>query len=185
MRETRFQRIVRQLGIACMLVAFLFQPLAMQMLRADDLIRRQGTAPQAPVTIDLRPGSDAALRGRLVTPRGSGVSAETLQLTRGYENVLTVKTDPLGYFILPSPSPGVYQLTNGTWVQSVRIWASGTAPPAAKDEILIVAAEPIVAGQVAPLRYWMANPNVMLATAAIAIVVPILLFNKSQDRAAS
>ena len=103
----------------------------------------------------------------------------------GYENIATVKTDPLGYFVIPSPSPGVYQLTNGTWVQSVRIWASGTAPPAAKDEILIVAAEPIVAGQVAPLRYWMANPNVMLATAAIAIVVPILLFNKSQDRAAS
>ena len=51
-----------------MLVAFLFQPLAMQMLRADDLIRQQGIAPQAPVTVDLHPGSDAALRGRLVTP---------------------------------------------------------------------------------------------------------------------
>ena len=78
MRETRFQRIVRQLGIACMLVAFLFQPLATQMLRADDLIRQQGNATQAPVTIDLRLGSNATLRGRLITPRGSGVSADII-----------------------------------------------------------------------------------------------------------
>ena len=181
MRETRFQRIVRQLGIACMLVAFLFQPLATQMLRADDLIRQQGNATQAPVTIDLRLGSNATLRGRLITPRGSGVSAEALQLNRGPENVLTVKTDPLGYFIIPSPSPGVYQFTNGTWVQSVRIWTSGTAPPAAKDQILIVAKEPIIAGQVSPLRYWMANPNVMLATAAIAIAVPLLIYRPASD----
>ena len=185
MRETRFQRIVRQLGIACMLVAFLFQPLATQMLRAEDLIRQQGNATgnatQAPVTIDLRLGSNATLRGRLITPRGSGVSAETLQLNRGSENVLTVKTDPLGYFIVPSPSPGVYQFTNGTWVQSVRIWTSGAAPPGAKDQILIVAKEPIIAGQVSPLRYWMANPNVMLATAAIAIAVPLLIYRPASD----
>ena len=60
-----------------------------------------------------------------------------------------------------------------------------TAPPAAKQSALLVANKEVAAGQVAPLKYWLANPSVMLGIAAIAIVVPIVVFNISQDRQAS
>ena len=116
-----------------------------------------------------------------MTPRGTAVSGANVAIQRGSESVFDVLTDSQGQFSLPAFDPGVYILTDGTWIQPIRVWAEGTAPPVAKTEMLVVAREPIVAGQVSPLRYWMANPNVMLATAAIAIAVPVLIYRPASD----
>ena len=116
-----------------------------------------------------------------MTPRGTAVSGANIAIQRGSESVFDALTDSQGQFSLPAFDPGVYILTDGTWIQPIRIWAEGTAPPVAKTEMLVVAREPIVAGQVSPLRYWMANPNVMLATAAIAVAVPVLIYRPASD----
>ena len=170
---------LQRFGVASIVAALCIQTVVVPTLSANDLLPHH----PAPNTFDTAARHDGMIHGRLVDPRGNGISQAPLQLTQGHQVLATVATDATGQFTIPAPAPGVYQLTGGTWVHSLRIWATGTAPPAARNGIQIVAPEPIVAGQVAPLRYWMANPNVMLATAAIAIAIPIILFNQSQNRA--
>ena len=180
MREYLLHPSVRHFETACMIAVFLFHPFGMQLLRAENA-HPHGSDSEASVTMDLYSENAGDIRGRLVTPRGDAVPGKTVQLFGGLECIARVNTEPNGYFVFSTPSPGVYHITDGTWIRSVRIWAPGTAPPIAKSEILIVANEPIVAGQVSPLRYWMANPNVMLATAAIAIGVPVLIYRRASD----
>ena len=173
------QATSKRFAVISMMVAICIHAVAIQPLSANDIL------PHRPATLDTSAQSDGMIRGRLVDPRGNGVSQSMLRLHQGNQVFAKAETDASGRFVIPSPPPGGYQLTDGRWVQSLRIWAPGTAPPAAGQEILIVAPGPVIAGQVAPLRYWMSNPNVMLATAAIAIAIPIILFNVSQDNAAS
>ena len=180
MRQLMLHRSARHFGTVCLIVAILYHSIGVKSLSAETSNLR-GNASATPDVVDLRVDKDGTFCGRLVTPRGNAVSGANVELMRNSDRIAAVKTDPNGYFVLPTPLPGVYHVSDGTWIQSIRIWASGTAPPAAIDQILIVAKEPIIAGQVSPLRYWMANPNVMLATAAIAIAVPVLIYRPASD----
>ena len=177
MAHPRSRRIVA----TTLVVTLCIHTVAIHHLNAEELFLEQ----QDPSAVDTSAQIDGTICGQCVDPRGKAIAGKTLQLRHADRVVATVQSDHVGHFTLPSPPSGVYLLTDGTSVQSLRVWAPGTAPPAATQNILFVASGPIVAGQVAPLRYWMANPNVMLATAAIAIAVPIIIFNASQDNTAS
>ena len=181
MRESiRNQSLKRNL-IACVIFASLFHPLGLQSLHAENLAHRNAKPSVKTSTIDLSKSNQDTLTGRLVSPRGIAVAGVTLTLIHESKPLVNTTTDRDGRFVLPAASPGLYTLTDGNWIQPIRIWSLGTAPPVAKTEMLVVIPEPIVAGQVSPLRYWMANPNVMLATAAIAIAVPILIYRPATE----
>ena len=174
----------RRIVATTLVVTLCIHTVAIHHLNAEELFLEQ-LEQQGPRAVDTSAQPDGTICGQCVDPRGNAIAEKTLQLLHAGQVVATVQSDRAGHFTFTSPPSGVYLLTDGTSVQSLRIWAPGTAPPAASQNILFVASGPIVAGQVAPLRYWMANPNVMLATAAIAIAVPIIIFNASQDNAAS
>ena len=189
MRNFLRNRLLRHFAVTCTIITLCFHPLKAPALFAEQLHPQRSSTASRPIAkstaIDLCAPTGTRIKGRLVTPRGTAVSGVHVAIQRGPESIFNVLTDSQGYFSLPAFEPGVYTLTDGTWVQPIRIWAEGTAPPVAKTEMLIVVREPIVAGQVSPLRYWMANPNVMLATAAIAIAVPVLIYRPASDRPAS
>ncbi|MEC7501761.1 MAG: carboxypeptidase-like regulatory domain-containing protein [Planctomycetota bacterium] len=178
-------RLLRHFAVACAIMTLCFHPLKARALFAEHFYPQRPNTTSKPIAkprvIDLCVPTGTRIEGRLVTPRGTAVSGANVAIQRGSESVFDVLTDSQGQFSLPAFDPGVYILTDGTWIQPIRIWAEGTAPPVAKTEMLVVAREPIVAGQVSPLRYWMANPNVMLATAAIAIAVPVLIYRPASD----
>ena len=141
-----------------------------------------GGLPQA---IDITLNRNGLLTGRIVDPRGQAIAHTDVVLIANEEVLSLVTSDATGYFRVPNMRPGTYRLASNHAVQICRVWAPGTAPPAAKQSALLVANKEVTAGQVAPLKYWLANPSVMLGIAAIAIVVPIVVFNISQDRQAS
>ena len=174
-------RLLRHFAVTCAIITLCFHPLEVRALFAEQFHPQRSSTTAKPTAIDLCAPTGTRIKGRLVTPRGTAVNGVRVAVQRGPESIFNVLTDSQGYFSLPAFEPGVYTLTDGTWAQPIRIWAEGTAPPVAKTEMLIVAREPIVAGQVSPLRYWMANPNVMLATAAIAIAVPVLIYRPASD----
>ncbi len=178
-------RLLRNFAVACAIITLCFHPLEVRALFAEQFHPQRSSTtakPTAkPTAIDLCAPTGTRIKGRLVTPRGTAVNGVHVAIQRESESIFNVLTDSQGYFSLPAFEPGIYTLTDGTWVQPIRIWAEGTAPPAAKTKMLVIAREPIVAGQVSPLRYWMANPNVMLATAAIAIAVPVLIYRPASD----
>ena len=185
MRNLLRNRLLRHVAVACAIMTLCYHPLKIRALFAEGLHPQRPHTIAKPITkptaIDLCVPTGTRIKGRLVTPRGTPVGNAHVVIQRGSEPVLTVITDSEGCFAILALEPGAYTLTDGTWVQPVRIWAEGTAPPVAKTEMLVVAQEPIVAGQVSPLRYWMANPNVMLATAAIAIAVPVLIYRPASE----
>ena len=189
MRNFLRNRLVRHVAISCAIITLCFHPLKARDLFAEQFHPQRSSTTAKPIakptSIDLCAPTGTRIEGRLVTPRGTAVSGVHVAIQRGTKSIFSVLTDSQGYFSLPAFEPGVYTLTDGTWFQPIRIWAEGTAPPVAKTEMLVVAREPIVAGQVSPLRYWMANPNVMLATAAIAIAVPVLIYRPASDGPAS
>ena len=185
MRNFLRNRLVRHVAISCAIITLCFHPLKARDLFAEQFHPQRSSTTAKPIakptSIDLCVPTGTSIKGRLVTPRGTPVGSANVVIQRGSEPVLTVITDSEGCFAILALEPGAYTLTDGTWVQPVRIWAEGTAPPVAKTEMLVVTQEPIVAGQVSPLRYWMANPNVMLATAAIAIAVPVLIYRPASE----
>jgi len=135
-----------------------------------------------PQTIDLTLNRDGMLIGRIVDPRGQAIANTDVTLLDNNEIVSLVKSDLEGNFRVANIKPGTYRLASHNVTQICRIWAPGTAPPAAKQSALLVTNKPVTAGQVAPLKYWLANPTVMLGIAAIVIAVPIVAFNVSKDR---
>ena len=189
MRNFLRNRLLRHFAISCAIITVCFHPLKAHDLFAEQFHPQRSSTTAKPIakptSIDLCVPTGTSIKGRLVTPRGTPVGSANVVIERGSEPVVTVSTDSEGCFAILALEPGAYTLTDGTWFQPIRIWAEGTAPPVAKTEMLVVAREPIVAGQVSPLRYWMANPNVMLATAAIAIAVPVLIYRPASDGPAS
>ena len=189
MRNFLCNRLVRHVAVTCAIITLCCHPLQARTLFAEQFHPQHAQTFSKPITkpitkptaIDLCVPTGTSIKGRLVTPRGTPVGSANVVIQRGSEPVVTVSTDPEGCFAILALEPGAYTLTDGTWVQPIRIWAEGTAPPVAKTEMLVVTQEPIVAGQVSPLRYWMANPNVMLATAAIAIAVPVLIYRPASE----
>lgn len=142
--------------------------------------------PATPATaIDVALDADGLFSGRVVDPRGEGLPEAEVAVINDQQIVATVKTDGEGFFCVGGITAGTYQLASNRAVRSCRVWFPGTAPPSAKPSALLVSPDAVAAGQVAPLRYWLANPNVMIAIAAIAVVIPIVAFNVSKDRRAS
>jgi hypothetical protein len=139
--------------------------------------------PATPATaIDVALDSDGLFSGRVVDPRGQGLPEAEVAVIDDQQVVATVTTDREGFFRVGGMAAGTYQLASKRAVRLCRLWFPGTAPPSAKPSALLVSPDGVAAGQVAPLRYWLANPNVMIAIATIAVVIPIVAFNISQNR---
>lgn len=142
-------------------------------------------APVIAPAIDVELNRDGLLTGRVVDARGGAIAEEDVTVIGREDIVSHVKTDREGYFRVPNMQAGVFRLVSKNVVQVCRVWSPGTAPPAAHKSALMVAKGEVAAGQVTPLRYWLANPHVIGGIAAIGIVVPIVAHNIRQDRGGS
>ncbi len=97
-----------------------------------------------PVGSSFRPTADVSLHGngelhgQILDPQGRPLALAEVAILQQQRLVGRARTDVTGRFAIGGLKPGAYQLQSAAGVQAVRIWASQTAPPAAKQAVLLV-----------------------------------------------
>ena len=129
------------------------------------------TLSETPVVPDVTLTEDGNLVGQMVDTSGQPVSEHNIAIRSGKQIVATVTTDEQGFFTVHELRGGVYQITTGHGSSAVRAWSSGTAPPVAKNRLLVIDGVHTVRG----LGENLANPWILAAIAAAAITIPLAL----------
>jgi len=139
-------------------------------------------ASQAPVAIDVALSDGGVLFGQVVDAQGSAKSKVPVSLRAGDRELAVSRTDGGGHFAFSGLRGGVYQLTAAEGISAYRLWAPGTAPPAAQPGALVVAGQDLVRGNwpcpdFGRLRFWLSNPWCVGALVATAVAVPVIIHN--------
>ncbi len=122
--------------------------------------------------IALRAGG--VLVGQIVTAEGTGAAKVSVSLQQNGTELVRTATDANGLYAIKGLRGGVYHVVSGKTVDTYRLWAPGTAPPAAIDAAMLVEGNAVVRGELGSL---IRNPWVLAALIATAIVVPIAVSN--------
>jgi hypothetical protein len=139
------------------------------------LLRRTGA-------LDVSLTGDGLLQGRVVDRHGRGSADTVVRVLREGQVISEVKSDATGSFRVVGLTTGVYHLVNHHRARVCRVWRSEVAPPSAHKSVQLIADGPITAGQVTPLKWWLADPLVIAGITAIAIAVPVAVHNARNDR---
>ncbi|MGB6043481.1 MAG: carboxypeptidase-like regulatory domain-containing protein [Pirellulales bacterium] len=98
----------------------------------------QGVAAK-PLTSDVSLASGGVLKGQVLTSQGTPASDMTIAVRHSGAVVATAKTSKNGNFTIAGLRGGVHQVVAAGHQSNVRLWSSDTAPPAAKQGMLLVA----------------------------------------------
>lgn len=162
-----------------------------------------GQSPQGPrnslqavatcVDVVLAPGG--VLRGQVQSGQAAPCGAMELVLMQVGKESARTTTDQNGMFQLSGVRGGAYAVTAGGATMDVRLWAEGTAPPAARDSLMVIArgevpqgqgsdglqgqGSDVTRGQGPGGTFWrtVTNPWVSAGLIGAAIAVPIALNN--------
>ena len=165
--------------------------LAMIHLLAPNAIFADGRQPaigNAPASAaarihDVALSEGGTLSGQIVDGQGNARSAVSLRLLQQNKVVGAMVSNELGQFRATGLRGGIYRVESPSGVVVLRVWAPRTAPPAAKQQVLIVEGPPVVRGQFGGmgLRNLLANPYVVAGIVATAVAVPVALHNSNHD----
>jgi hypothetical protein len=144
--------------------------------------RAQAVEP-APGTViwDIRLDEHGALQGRLVDLTGQAVAGEPVELQQARRPVARATSDAAGRFTFPQIPAGVYQICFDSHAVTCRVWSAAAAPPAARHELVILAAPLAVRGQ-QPFHAVFRNPLFVGLVIAAAIAIPIAIHSAKDDR---
>jgi hypothetical protein len=106
-----------------------------------------GMSPMAAKVHDITLQPDGSLRGALVRASGQPRPDAKVVVRRGGQIVSATATSTDGQFVARNLSPGVYELRTDRAATVVRLWATGTAPPASQHTLLLVDNSTVVRGQ--------------------------------------
>ena len=138
------------------------------------------SAPEASRIVDVALGPQGTFQGVLVDAQGTAMSGAEVLLLRGAAPAETAETDPQGRFAFCGLHGGVYGVVAGGTVQVCRLWAPGTAPPAAIPGLLIAAGGQLV--RHSPSYDWVSErPLLTYTLITAAIVVPVTLIAEACD----
>lgn len=153
--------------------------------------------PAKPAVVDVALRDGGVLLGQVVDPQGKGVEGTTVALRHQDREVVRTSTGAEGYFAVKEVRGGVYQIASGENGGVYRLWAPGTAPPAAYEGALLVAyqteGQPVVVRgqspahvpQGAKVKTFLANPLVIGGIVATAVAVPVAIHNSRSSSPAS
>ena len=144
------------------------------------------SANATPPAVDVALSSGGLLMGQVVDPQGVAAAKVPVSLRERDREIATAVTDNRGYFSVGNLRGGVYQIVAPGGHGTYRLWAPGTAPPAAQQGALVMAGQDLVRGQCykggslpccGALGFWLSNPWVLAGVAATAITVPVVIHN--------
>jgi len=97
--------------------------------------------------IDLALAQDGMLHGTVLDASGLAAPNTTVRLVQNQRAVAQTVTDAQGRFTIAQVRGGTYLLATSESAGVYRVWAPGTAPPAAKPNALLVNG-PVVRGRI-------------------------------------
>ena len=156
---------------------------------------------------DVALADGGVLTGQVVTAQGAPVAETPVAVTLQGREVVRVATNADGMFSAPGLKGGVYEVSTPGSRGVYRLWAPRTAPPAARQGVMIVSgtepcwANTVAAGRVRPARAsvgppwpaagqgpfgramgWVADhPFITAGVVATAIAVPLALEDDDDD----
>lgn len=146
--------------------------------RHGDPEGQASSLPRGELRIDdvaLRPGG--LLVGQVVDSQGVGQAGAGVSIQFGEHEVVRTSTDRNGVFAAQGLRGGQYQVVTPVGHSVCRLWAEGTAPPAARQSVVVTAHQHVVRGQWGGGRsmvHWMrAHPYLTTGTIAAAIAIPL------------
>lgn len=171
-------RCLRTLAVSLACVGWIL-PMTPSQVRAAE---HTAASPARPMVHDLKLDQRNAFQGQLLNAAGQPLVDQALTLRTNGELVAQTKTDESGLFHFGDLRGGVYQIGIADAVVTCRVWTANAAPPAAKEQMLIVAgSEEIVRGQ-QPIGAIFTNPLVIGVVVAAAIAVPLVVHNNSDEK---
>ncbi len=173
-RNRTFRQLVVTLSILAMFAG--------QLVHAAGPVRTTmpTTVPAAAAVGDVALQDQGILQGQFFDEVGAPAAGVEVLLLRKGERIAQARTDQVGRFALRAITPGVYELATPESRAVYRLWAAGTAPPAAQQGVLVVSGQPIVRGAPGGHHRWMkglgstlANPWILALIVAAAIAIPL------------
>ena len=125
---------------------------------------------------DIALGAQGILTGRVVDASGNALAAAPLVIRYGDHEVARAVTMGDGSFSVANLRGGVHQVVVGPHQAALRLWSKETAPPSARDQLLVVAGDNVVRGNLGP-----AGLGVLGATTGIAIAALIVALDNKSD----
>ena len=172
-------RIVRGIRSCMVTSAVIGMLLPVQSLRGGEL----PTAGQFAVTdVSLQDGG--RLSGEVHDATGKPASdADVLLVHRESGQHYQTVTDQAGRFSIGALKAGLYQLDTSSASLLCRCWAPKTAPPAATQELLVVAGDHVERGQRPLAEAIFSTPTLLCLMIVAAIAIPIAVHNSNRDDA--
>jgi len=134
---------------------------------------------EAPTCVDVVLGQGGVFCGQVQSGTAAPGEEVELALIQVDREMARTTSDEQGRFRFEGIRSGAYTVAaRGTLIE-VRLWADGTAPPAARKALLVVAHDDVTLGQNAGGTFWrtVTNPWVSAGLIGAAVAVPIALNN--------
>ena len=171
-------RILRRAAVGVAALGLLAPPTQLSAAEPPATERPMPTAAVAVIS-DVALTSGGVFSGQVVDAQGQPQAGSSVRVCQQQQVVAAATTDQHGQFSIRGLQGGVYQVVAGQEINLYRMWAPDTAPPGARQSVLLVTAGQVVRGQ-GRLRYWLTSPWVLSIGLAAAIAVPIALSNREK-----
>lgn len=158
-------------------------------LQAAETSNLQQTASAfIPPVVDVALSDGGTLRGQAVDSQGIPLAETAVALSQFERQMATTTTDKTGRFTVTGLRGGTYQIVAGRSRGIYRLWAADTAPPSARDAVLVTENLGQVRGQFGgllmlnPITGWvLAHPWWAGGLAGAAIAVPVLVNDRQPE----
>lgn len=141
------------------------------------LARNTPVSQKAPAIQDVALDRDGSMRGLVVDVQGTPIAHAAVTAESQGRELARSETDGLGRFTLGPLGGGIYQLKVGGQGRLVRLWADQTAPPAARQMVLVVLGGKVVRGQLPFEAFCASDTFVIMGMVAAAVAIPIAVHN--------
>ena len=135
------------------------------------------STPSRVAVTDLALGKNGTMQGLVVDAQGVPLQGEPIVVQQAGREVARVASDQRGYFQVTGLRGGVYQVFTAQGGGAFRLWAPGTAPPAAKAGVIIVSGGNVVRGQRPLGDYFASDRFILMSLIGTAIAIPVVIFN--------
>jgi hypothetical protein len=134
-------------------------------------LHADATASSSSGIIDVMLTPDGRTHGWLLEGTGQPVDGAIVVLRQRGADVARAVTDTHGYYEFADIHSGVYQLQVGDQRCVIRVWAPGSAPPAARPHLTFVRADSVVRGQSGMQRALYDDPGRLAGLGMIGLTL--------------
>lgn len=139
------------------------------------------SAKAIPAPKDVALGVLGELRGQLLDAQGRVRANEFVMVQRPGQAPIRVQTDDQGRFVVAGLSGGAYQVFAKESAITCRCWTAQTAPPVARQELLVVTGEGVQRAQRPFGDLLFSTPVLVGLVIAAAVAIPIAVHNSQDD----